>query len=149
MLCYAIGLTENETTLDRWFVSGPEVARILSEFEADESDSVSSSPHHEQNHAAQQAFATDVQKLVKTLQSMGNPFEDQRDLVALHSWAIVDSDVADYAGKLYDLGKEQYESFASNRIASSCEKLFAPLTKNKVAFLWNQNQKHCQSYSQK
>jgi len=85
-----IGLTQNDTVLHRWIVAGPDVARLLSEFEGDSILTHDSYLHHEQQQpATQQIFVNDVRKLVSSLQRFGNPFEDQHDLVVLNSRRIV------------------------------------------------------------
>jgi len=100
-----IGLTPNDTALHRWIVAGPDVARLLSEFEGDSILTHDSYLHHEQQQpATQHIFVNDVRKLVSSLQRFGNPFEDQHDLVVLNSRRIVAAEVADCAGKLYDIG---------------------------------------------
>ena len=44
------------------------------------------------------------EQLVSSLQRFGSPFEDQHDLVVLNGRRIVAAEVADCAGKLYDIG---------------------------------------------
>ena len=128
-----VGITDNESALTRWIVSGPEVARLITEFEStSETDTVD--PHHEQSFAVQQAFVSDVKKLVECFERMGNPFEDQTDLIVLHNRYIVTDDVVDQAGNLYDIGKDQYAAFVSDRIKTNSTSLFAPLKKNKFSF---------------
>ena len=58
----AIGLTENSSQLLRWMVSGPEVARLVNEFECSlevEKGDQGKKPdchHHEQRKGVQKAF---------------------------------------------------------------------------------------------
>jgi hypothetical protein len=128
-----IGLTANDSALDRWVVSGPEVAGLLAEFES-HSAAPTNGHHHEAQPAVQLAFANDVQKLVNTLLEMSNPFEDQHDLIVLHSRRIVAAEVAESSGKLFEMGKQQFEHFVTARIYSNSESLFAPLKRNKLSF---------------
>ena len=68
----AVGLTENPSALRRWMIAGPEVARMVQEFE--NSASVDNCNYHEQTPAIQREFRKDVmsvtsihlQKKVKT-----------------------------------------------------------------------------------
>ncbi|KAI9547233.1 hypothetical protein NQZ68_018435 [Dissostichus eleginoides] len=54
----AVGLTENPAALRRWMVSGPEMARVVGEFEAStEKRKKTDTRHHEQTKHAQMAFA--------------------------------------------------------------------------------------------
>ena len=49
----AVGLTENPSALRRWMISGPEIARIVNEFEAGMevkgNDKQSNGKHHEES----------------------------------------------------------------------------------------------------
>ena len=129
-----IGLTQNDTALHRWIVYGPEVARLLSEFEAKSILAQGSILHHEQQLAAQQSFVNDVKSLVSTFERFGNPFEDQSDLIVLHSRRIVTADIADCVGRLFDIGKQQYDKFVDDRLIAASETLFTPVKKNKLTF---------------
>ena len=75
-----VGLTANPAALRCWTVTGPEVARLVAEFEEDH---VHGGPgakwnieglHHEQQPGVQSAFLKGVQSLTLVLQDMGNPF---------------------------------------------------------------------------
>ena len=75
----AIGVTQNFDLLQRWTVAGPEVARVITEFESSmfsghkENDDTR---HHEQNAATQTRFAKHVKSLVEVIDELGNPFSD-------------------------------------------------------------------------
>ncbi len=122
--------------MNKWIVSGPEVARLLTEFESC-ATTETMGPHHEQSTAVQVAFARDVCKLIDAFERMGNPFEDKHDLIVLHSRCIIKDSVADKANKLHDIGKEQYSKFVNSRIKTATESLFAPVKKNKIALFVN------------
>ena len=82
----AVGLTECPQALERWMVAGPEISRLINEFEEDLQNSRSkiSTKHHEQTPSIQKAFANDVKSLVATVEELGNPFlEDSGDLLTL------------------------------------------------------------------
>ena len=54
----AVGLTENPTAFRRWMLSGPEMARLLKEFEEeylgeDDKEDLTNLQHHEQGHSTQ------------------------------------------------------------------------------------------------
>ena len=81
-------LTENPAALKRWMIAGPEVARIIQEFEEASFKEVSEekSHHHEQTPGVQAAFKEDMLSLVSAIEEMGNPFqEDSSDLLVLDS----------------------------------------------------------------
>ena len=86
----AIGLTENPSALLRWMVSGPELARLVKEFENSDKDQHNQLPHHKQSHASQRRFKNHVSTLVSTKEELGNPFEEtSEDLVSLISVNIL------------------------------------------------------------
>lgn len=82
----AVGLTEDPSALRRWMVAGPEVARVISEFENaglhwNEREDVH---HHDQTASIQTTFAKHVSSLVAVIEEFGNPFEEEsQDLIVL------------------------------------------------------------------
>ena len=54
-----IGLASNDSALDRWIVSGPEVARLIEEFDS-KFATLFDGYHHEQQSDVQQAFKNDA-----------------------------------------------------------------------------------------
>jgi len=92
----AVCLTENPGALRRWMVAGPEIARLVTEFEEDFDkngtilDVTPPDHHHEQTKRVQKKFVHVVQSLVTTIEQMGNPFmEDSMDLLNLNSKAVM------------------------------------------------------------
>ena len=71
----AVCLTENPAALRRWMVSGPEMARVIAEFQAtaDTRTKKTDFRHHEQTKHSQLAFARDVKSLTGVMREMGNP----------------------------------------------------------------------------
>jgi len=133
----AVGLTENPAALKRWMVTGPEIARMVTEFE------VLSAPgrpaedtevyHHEQQPAVQAAFLSDVKSLTKTIEDQGNPFlEEGNTLLVLDTKDIADSCVADTVRQIEVLGKEQYKSFADERLDHPTKPVTELLSRNKL-----------------
>eukprot|EP00112_Aurelia_sp_Birch-Aquarium-sp1_P002705 Seg1300.7 transcript_id=Seg1300.7/GoldUCD/mRNA.D3Y31 product="hypothetical protein" protein_id=Seg1300.7/GoldUCD/D3Y31 len=113
-----IGLTENSNGLRRWMVSGPEVARIVQEFEdTTEEERNVGKAHHEDSTAFNKRFAKHVNALHRTFLALGSPFrEDMKDLYSLESKRICDPEVHSRLLKLRSLGQKQYEDFVSSRL---------------------------------
>ena len=68
----AIGLTGNPGALRRWMVAGPEIARIITEFEEQarrpqNKEKDSGDRHHDQHPGVQAAFQKEVKTLVTVL----------------------------------------------------------------------------------
>lgn len=69
----AVGLTENPAALHRWMVSGPEMAKLIQEFEiSTDKKKTTYLRHHEDTEHAQTAFKRDVYSLVNTIDHFGN-----------------------------------------------------------------------------
>ena len=92
----AIGLTEDSSQLLRWMLAGPEVARIVGEFERSMLKSCEESgsavyQHHEQTLSVQQEFEKQVRSLTSVMEGMGNPYlEESPDLLVLDTRDIMD-----------------------------------------------------------
>jgi hypothetical protein len=120
-------------------VAGPEVARLIMEFEEDE---VSSTPkakqdkeghHHEQQPGVQFAFVKDVKALTAVIQEMGNPFlEESNDLLVLDTKDIMDESVTKTVRKVEAVGQEQYVTFVDERLSKCVKPITETLPKNKL-----------------
>ena len=101
----AVGLTEDPQVLERWMIAGPEISRLIQEFETSFQISKSdiSNLHHEQNLNTQNKFVKDVKASVKTFEELGNPFlEDKGELYAKQVTLIEKS----YKPYFFVLGKK-------------------------------------------
>eukprot|EP00794_Sanderia_malayensis_P001481 gene1481-1638_t len=126
----AIGLTENPAALRRWMVGGPELARMVKEFE-NVTFEQESQKHHEQKPAIQAAFAKDVSKLVATIDELSNPFrEDGENLTALHTKDIMNEDVVFTVRNARNLGEMQCKKFFKERLKEKTKPLTDAITKN-------------------
>ena len=104
----AVGLTENPHALERWMVAGPEISRLIQEFESSFqiSESKKSNLHHEQNLITQNKFAKDVNASVKTFEELGNPFlEDKGELLTLDTKKIMSKEVIQTVYTIEENGK--------------------------------------------
>jgi hypothetical protein len=71
----AIGITEDPSALKRWMVAGPDISRLVAQYEvASASKEVAEQTmHHKHTHYYQKGFVEKVNKLCQVLQEMGNP----------------------------------------------------------------------------
>ena len=105
-----IKLTEDPTLLLRNMVTGPELSRIIQEFE--NRKEFSNVKHHEQYPKFQSTFQNDVLKLKKTFQDLGNPFvEDSGQLISLETSCVIPEQVVSSVKTIKDIGKEQCNIF--------------------------------------
>ena len=135
----AVGLTENPGALRRWMVAGPEIARIIEEFEdittseAQKRVQGTGNHHHEQQPGVQAAFLKDVRSLTAVVEDMGNPFlEESKDLLVLDTKDIMDASVADTVRKVQSLGEEQYKKFVNERLDQPTKPVTDIIPKNKL-----------------
>lgn len=109
----AIGLTENPQTLRRWMFGGPQIARVVHEFEESVYMTTSEqSKHHEQVPSFQTKFKTHVQSMVDMITELGNPFSDEsKELVSVSSKDVADVSVVKTVNEVKDVGVQQYQTF--------------------------------------
>ncbi len=114
----AVGLTENPAALRRWMIAGPEIARVINEFERD--NPKCDPKHHEQNPHVQTTFVNQVSSLVKSITDMGNPFEEEsQDLINLATQNIASSDTVKCLKSIEKTGQDQYSEYTKNRLVES------------------------------
>ena len=90
-----IGITENDETLRRWMIAGPEMASLLcSYYDKHSTPKRTDNRHHEQVPSVQKRFATDVKNVCREFEEIGNPFSDtSKDLYSLDKKQIMPDDV--------------------------------------------------------
>ncbi len=130
----AIGLTENAAALRRWMVSGPEMARVIEEFEGSIKKMQDiDCHHHEQKQHKQTAFAQEVKALTSVIEEMGNPFcETSNDLLVLDSRNIVDSAVADTVFRMEKFDLDKYEMYVNERLVNQTVSVFDPIKQSNL-----------------
>jgi hypothetical protein len=130
----AVGLTENSAALRRWMVSGPEMARLIGEFDGStENRQDTDGRHHEQRRHVQMEFAHDVKSLSKAMEEMGNPFsESSSDLLVLDSRNIADAAVADTVRRIQKLGLDQYKTYVTERLVNRTTPIEDPIKRNNL-----------------
>ena len=141
----AIGLTESSSQLLRWMVSGPEMSRIINDFELSQElvrniaiqEEQEDLHHHEQMKGVQNTFRNQVNAVCRvcssTIEEMGNPFADQTgDLFVLDTRDIADSKVVETVRTVRQLGKDQYQQFVTKRLQERTTPLFDTIQKNKL-----------------
>jgi hypothetical protein len=115
----AVGLTQNPSALRRWMVCGPEMARLIEEFQAsiDRTGTVSDLRHHEQTKSTQRTFYSQVKVLSSVIDDMGNPFNDNsNDLLVLDTKDLADQAVVTALYNLEKTGRQQYDTFVDERL---------------------------------
>ena len=138
-----IGLTENPEMLERWIITGPEISRVLDEYNGDnDEDDEGEQPHHEEGHSSQERFRRHVKDLTDVLVSKGNPFEESsHELVTLDNKVCVDEAAAGSVRMLERTGQEQYDNFRQNVLNSNDVLLTAPIKRNNLLLFHDKKRK--------
>jgi len=135
----AIGLTQNPSACRRWMLSGPEMARLLKQYEEEcihgDNTEMSSNLHHrEQGLSTQKTFQQQVVDLTETIKRMENPFFDIfPDLVTLDSRNCTAESVVTTVRNLEETGKKQYRDFVKNVLQEHSHSIHDPIKKNSLA----------------
>ena len=109
-----IGLTQYPGVLLRWSVAGPELVRVISEFESSTGRKAhgSSASHHEQPRANHTRRAAQVKALAGVMNGLRNTFEEKRaDLLRLHFRDIMDKAYVGCLTTIKCRGEDQYRLY--------------------------------------
>ena len=134
----AVGLTENPGALPRWMIGGPEIARMVTEYEECSSSEKMSTKHHEQVPSIQNTFLKNVKNLVNAIEELGNPFkEDSGDLLALDTKDIMATEVVESIKNIKTIGQDQHKAFVAERMIECTRPITDPIKRNKLPiFSW-------------
>ena len=132
-------MLQNTKALLRWMVAGPELARIVGEFEDNFPDGGAGKTtrtnlkHHEHTASAQVKFATEVGALVQVLEDMGNPFmEESEDLLVHDSRDVADPAIVQTVREIEKTGQDQYDKYMTERLIERTTPVFDPINKNQI-----------------
>ncbi len=126
----AIGLFGNDHALKRWLLSGPEMARVIKEFEEIWDDGEESNMHHdEQSLQRQKSLFDDVKRLEAVMSEYCNPFVKESDdvIINIYDGSIMDGkDVQD----ALSIEESLFEEIWSRRVVFGKEPITKTLKKN-------------------
>lgn len=94
-------------------VGGPEIARIIKQFEKDISDEINlSGKDHDQTPCVKKLFVENVRSMVDVLNNMGNPYTyESGDLYVLDTKMVLYKSVAESLSRVCDTGLTQYNEY--------------------------------------
>ena len=147
----AVGLTEDEDMLRRWSICGPEISRMVQEFEhSTVLHKVDSSVfrHHEENPAFQKRFQEDCKSLEIEFEKLGNPFictENDTSLLQLDTRDVMSDDIVESIRTAEEIGRANSKNFITQRLVDRSYSLDAPIKKIKLQLLSSSNRKSNQS----
>ena len=130
------GLTENTSQLLRWIVSGPEVARLVKEFECSlevtkgDRGKKPDRCHREQRKGVQKAFK---KQLSTAITEMGNPFQEStNDLLVFDTQDIMLPSIVETFKTSEIVGQNRYREFVTQRLEASSKSLFEQINQTKL-----------------
>jgi len=108
-----VSLLTDAAALRRWLVSGPEITRIVDDFEHQiMRKSTASDKHHEQYASFQQSEHTEIQSLKHKFVEYGNPFmEDGPELFHITKCTIAAQSVTVTVRSIQELGDKQFTEY--------------------------------------
>ena len=126
---------ENLAAFRRWMISGPEIARIIAEFEADTAiitdEKIDPAKHHEETEGVQKSFAKYVKALVCVVEETGNPFlEQSADLLVLDTRTIENASVIATVRQIEAAGKSQLDTYFKECLTAEQRRMYEPIKKN-------------------
>ena len=131
----AVGLAECPAALQRWMLSGPEMARVSNDFDraVDCALCTSDTRHHEQRPGVQKISLQDVMSLKATIDEYSNPFlETSGDLLVLDTRDTVEKSVIDNLYRIEALGCQHYDNFVSERLVERTIPIYDVMKKNNI-----------------
>ena len=97
--------------LKRWMVAGPELCRVVEEFEGVQNE-FDELPHHQEAIASQRRFLCHVRDLIDVILMNGNSCEKQlRGLVSLDDEVCESPVPAHFVYFIESTGKEQFKTY--------------------------------------
>ena len=118
----AVGILDNESSLMKWMISGPEIVRLVKDFNRKEEESEAEKRHHEDKDAFEKKFRKDVQNFKESVAEVGNPFTNEEDsLVQIVTRTIMNNDSVESVKNARNIGIEQYKEYIRERLVT-CEK---------------------------
>ena len=127
--------TQDESALIRWESCGPEVARIVSEFEdfLYNQDTFSNvAKHHEYNEKFRQKFNTDAESLYQAIPC--NPFE-MASLNTINNYAPFPQSLSDHLKQILSTGERQVKLFVQNSLLMEKTAVTEKISKSKFSLL--------------
>jgi len=130
-----IGITGNESALEKYFIIAPTLARVVEEFKdyAGVESREASSLHHELTGDKGTKLVQNAAKLVQVISKQGNPFEES-DMFNLVTFAVTPSEVRQNIENRDQLGRESIEKFVLSRMVEKTVGFWDPQKKNNIAY---------------
>ncbi len=103
----AIGIFDNHTSLMKWRVEGPEIARAVSTFTHDSKKVEEDLFHHQDTDVHEKLFRRDILSFKSSFDKLENAFEKGNILINVVSKHIMSDSASKSVTVAYDTGKKQ------------------------------------------
>jgi len=117
----AVGILDNETALMKWMVSGPEISRMLKEFEEASNvkhDKTEDIGHHEDNETFRYQFLRHVSQVVNSFEESGSPFCENEFVTMGKDKILMSRSATKSVREAFSVGREQYEMYVKQRLST-------------------------------
>ena len=133
-----IGITGNESALDKYFIIAPTLSRVVNEFKdyAGIESRQATSLHHELTGGKGTRLIQNAAKLVDAINKQGNPFEES-DMFNLMTYAVPPIEVSQNIEQRDKLGREALEKFVTSRMVEKTVGFWDPQKKNNIPYFKN------------
>lgn len=114
----AAGLYENNDALALFMLAGPDIARIVKEFEDGPRPTVVL-PHHEEGHSFQLKNRKDILSFMTVVEQLGNPFlATNQELVALDTKIVMEQTVTTSLSEIREVGQTLHAEYVKSRLGN-------------------------------
>ena len=130
-------------TLAKWIIAGPEIARMLENFEDSFNDEVKGNDEtkdHENTASFEKMFRKDFEALKKEFSRVGNPFEDDSEqMYTIVSRNIMGKSSSQSVCSARRLGQEQYHQYTTDVLVLGKKSIYDTIKGNKLPLYRSNN----------
>ena len=131
-----MGLLQNPTALLCWMVTGPEVTKVIDNFESKCLTChvpITIYTHHEHKLSTQTTFGHEIKDFVRVVDDMGNPFmEESKELLVLDTRDIAHSSVVNTIRCIEKIGQDQYNEYVNIRFVMRTKTIDESIKRNNL-----------------
>ena len=140
----AVGILESPKAVMNWMVAPPEVARLMSDFEAilvtNDELKDDHNNHHETTNVFEKRFREHVNALEQTFIKEGKPFEEQENiLMTIVTRNIMSEKAKESVYQATELGKRHYAECVQQRLHIGEKSIYDTIKKNKLMLFRKKN----------
>ena len=130
----AVDILDNPSALMKWMISGPEIARMVTEFEEEcgINGNVEEGFHHEDTKSFQKHFEKHIRNVVEIFEEEGNPYQEGNTLMSLIDKNVLEGKAVESVKIAAKIGSDQYQTYVQERLEKSKVSIHDVIRKNKL-----------------